>query len=155
MNKQNNVQTLKTVSADTKNKKHYHMVDHSIVFLTRDANEAVMEIDLRVKEMFKGAKFFNPADNSTISAEQVCLDLEISENTGAFFIVVKANLPYPNPHDLEVKFHMCETTLHYINGEFAHVEEYKYSSGGGSNIRFFLPGETESIDFTNYVLNNL
>ncbi len=137
------------------NNKHYQMVDHSIVFLTQYANEAVAEIDLRVKEIFKGAKFFNPKDNTTLSAERVSLDFEISENTGAFYIVVKANLPYPRQHDLKVKFRKRETTLHYIDGDFVHVEEYEYSSGGGSNIKFLLPGETESTDFTGYVLENL
>lgn len=137
------------------NNKHYQMVDHNIVFLTQHANEAVAEIDLRVKEIFKGAMFFNPKDNTTLSAERVSLDFEISENTGAFYIVVKANLPYPRQHDLKVKFRKRQTTLHYIDGDFVHVEEYEYSSGGGSNIKFLLPGETESTDFTQYVLDNL
>lgn len=63
----------------TKNK-FYQMVDDSIVFFSRDCNEAFCEIDARLKDLFKGAKFYNPSDDTIQSAENVCTDAPNKKN---------------------------------------------------------------------------
>lgn len=136
------------------NHKYYQIVDDSIVFFSGDSNEAFCEIDARLKDLFKGAKFYNPSDDTIQSAENVCTDIEISEMTGSHFLVVKANLSQV-PVDLVVKFIKNDVSLHYIDGRFVHVDEYKLFSHGGCNYKLLLPGATQGIDFAEYVLKNL
>ena len=134
--------------------KFYQMVDDSIVFFSGDSNEAFCEIDARLKDLFTGAKFYNPSDDTIQSAENVCADSEISETTGSHFLVVKANLSQV-PVDLVVKFIKNDVSLHYIDGRFVHVEEYEFFLHGGFGCKLLLPGATQGIDFAEYVLKNL
>ncbi len=136
-------------------KKHYQIIDKSIVFQTKDSNEAFKDINARLKAMFKGAHFHNTFDQTIESAERVSLDLDISEWTGAFFFVIKANLTSDVDVDMEVRFIRREPALHYINGEFVHIEEYEYFSGTGTHVDLLLPGKEKSTNFIQYILQNL
>ena len=136
-------------------KKHYLLVDNSIVFRTKDSDLAAGEIEDRLKAMFKGAQFHNPVDHTIESAEKVNLDFDISDRTGAFFFVIKANLTSDVDVDMEVRFIRREPTLQNIDGEFVHVEEYEYFSGIGSHVELLLPGKEKGVDFVQYVLKNL
>ena len=132
------------------------MVDHSIVFFDHDTETAAEEIGARLKTIFKGVRFRNTSTGECEAADNVAFGPYISEHTGSFFLVVKANLKMDVPVDLEVRFIKGDTTLHYIDGRFAHVQEYPFFSGGGSNVEMLLPGETKrSTLFHAYVLKNL
>ena len=136
--------------------KHYQMVDDSIVFFDHDTATAAEEIGARLKTIFKGVRFRNTSTGECEAADNVAFGPYISEHTGSFFLVVKANLKMDVPVDLEVRFIKGDTTLHYIDGRFAHVQEYKYFSGQGTHVEILLPGETEhSTSFTQHVLDNL
>ena len=138
------------------NNKHYQMVDDSIVFFDHDTETAAEEIGARLHEIFKGVRFLNTSTGECEAADNVIFGPYISEHTGSFFLVVKANLKMDVPVDLEVKFAEGDTTLHYIDGKFVHVKEYPFFSGGGSNVEMLLPGETKrSTSFHKYVLKNL
>ena len=138
------------------NEKHYQMVDDSIVFFNQDRNTAVEEISARLNGLFKGVRFHNTITDEWEAADNVTFERFVSEHTGSFFLVVKANLKMDVPVDLEVRFIKGDTTLHYIDGRFAHVQEYKYFSGQGSHVEMLLPGETKhSTTFTQHVLDNL
>ena len=138
-------------------KKHYYIVDRNIVFFEEDSNKATGEIQDRLEEMFKGALFHNTVDHTYERAENVTLEIEISESTGTVFFVVKANLTSKVPIDLEIHFAEGDTTLQYINERFVHVQEYEFFSAGVTgNIELLLPGETKpSTDFVTYVFKNL
>ena len=138
-------------------KKHYQIVDKSIVFFTEDAGQASCEIEDRIKELFKGATFHNTFDHTIESAEGVSLCIETSQHTGDHYFVVKAHLRSDVPVDLEIRFVEWDTTLQYIDGRFVHVEEYKFSSSGGpGHIELLLPGETKpSTRFETYIFENL
>lgn len=138
------------------NEKHYQMVDDSIVFFNQDRNTAVEEISARLNGLFKGVRFHNTITDEWEAADNVTFERFVSERTGSFFLVVKANLKMDVPIDLEVRFIKCDTTLHHIEGRFVHVQEYSFYSGQGTHVEILLPGETEhSTSFTQYVLDNL
>ena len=138
------------------NSKHYQMVDHSIVFFDHDTVTAAEEIGARLKTIFKGVRFHNTSTGEWEAADNVSLEPYISESTGSFFFVVRANLKMDVPVDLEVKFIKGETALSHIDGKFVHMQEYPFFSSLGTNVEMLLPGETKpSTTFTKYVLDNL
>lgn len=138
------------------NYKNYQRVDDSLVFFNHDTNTAAEEIDARLKEIFKGVRFRNTSTGELEAAENVTFGPYISENTGTFFLVAKANLKMDVPVDLEVRFIEGDTTLQYIEGRFVHVKEFQFFSGQGTHVEMLLPGETKpSTSFDDYVLENL
>ena len=136
--------------------KHYQMVDDSIVFFDHETETIADEIRARLEEIFKGVRFHNTSTEEWEAADNVTLEPYISESTGSFFLVVRANLKMDVPVDLEVKFAEGDTTLQYIEGRFVHVKEFPFYSGLGTHVEMLLPGETKSsISFDRYVLENL
>ena len=57
--------------------------------------------------------------------------------------------------DMEVRFIRRKPALHYINGEFVHIEEYEYFSGTGTHVDLLLPGKEKGTNFIQYILQNL
>lgn len=138
------------------NKKHYQMVDHSIVFFDHETETIADEIRARLEEIFKGVRFHNTCTGEWEAADNVTLEPFISERDGSFFLMVGANLKMDVPYDLKVYFNEGETTLQYIEGRFVHVKEFPFYSGLGTHVEMLLPGETKSsTSFHEYVLKNL
>jgi len=137
-------------------KTHYQMVDRSIVFLTENCGDVLGDINSRLNQLFEGVIFRNTVTGRTQSAENVEMDIHISESNGDLFFLVKANLDLDTDVDQEIYFRQRLTTLQYIEGRFVHVEEFEYEYAQGTNVEMLLPGESApSTTFEEYVLNNL